>query len=116
MQGWTVYWKSARYEYDQRPQHRRFLPLLEAGLQPLDILIDQAHRHRMRFVAGLLPELDAIAGLPGESRETLYAWLDNHWEPLDPTLHGETCVALERLIQEASGRPLRSREFLDELL
>ena len=51
-QGWTVYWKSACYEYDQRPQHQRFLPLLEAGIQPLDILIDQAHRHRMRFVAG----------------------------------------------------------------
>jgi len=51
-QGWTVYWKSVRYEYDQRPQHRRFLPMIEAGTQPLEILIDQAHRRGMRFIAG----------------------------------------------------------------
>ena len=38
--GWTVYWQSDRYEYDRRPQHRRFLPLLAEGIQPLDILID----------------------------------------------------------------------------
>ena len=51
-QGWTVYWQSPQYEYDQRPQHQRFLPLLKAGTQPLDILIDQAHQHHMRFIAG----------------------------------------------------------------
>jgi len=51
--GWTVYWQSDRYEYDRRPQHRRFLSLLDAGIQPLEILIDQAHRRGMRFVAGL---------------------------------------------------------------
>ena len=51
--GWTTYWRSATYEYDQRPQHRRFLPLIEAGLEPLEILIDQTHRRGMRFVAGI---------------------------------------------------------------
>ena len=51
--GWTVYWQSDLYEYDRRPQHRRFLPLLAEGIQPLDILIDQAHKRGMRFVAGL---------------------------------------------------------------
>ena len=51
-QGWTTYWQSERYEYDRRLQHRRFLPLLEAGTQPLDILIDQAHRREMKFIAG----------------------------------------------------------------
>ena len=51
--GWTPYWRSATYEYDQRPQHRRFLPLIEAGLEPLEILIDQTHRRGMRFVAGI---------------------------------------------------------------
>jgi hypothetical protein len=51
-QGWTVYWRSDRYEYDQRPQHRRFLPMIEGGTMPLDILIDQSHRRGMRFVAG----------------------------------------------------------------
>ena len=50
--GWTVYWRSDRYEYDRRPQHHRFLPLLADGIQPLEILIDQAHQRGMRFIAG----------------------------------------------------------------
>ena len=51
-QGWTVYWRGDRYDYDARPQHRRFLPLLDAGIQPLDILIDQCHRRGIEFFAG----------------------------------------------------------------
>ena len=51
-QGWTVYWKSEQYEYDQRPQHQRFLPLIEGGTQPIDILIDQSRQRGMRFIAG----------------------------------------------------------------
>jgi len=51
-QGWTVYWESERYDYDQRPQHLRFRPLIESGTQPIDILIDQSHQRGMRFVAG----------------------------------------------------------------
>ncbi len=51
-QGWTVYWRSATYEYDRRWQHRRFLPLLDAGVEPLDILIDQTHKRGMDFIAG----------------------------------------------------------------
>lgn len=51
--GWTVYWRSDRYEYDRRPQHHRFLPLLADGIQPLEILIDQAHQRGMRFIAGI---------------------------------------------------------------
>ena len=51
-QGWTVYWKSEKYEYDRRPQHRHFLPLIEAGTMPVEILIDQSRRRGMRFIAG----------------------------------------------------------------
>lgn len=51
-QGWTAYWRSAAYDYDQRPQHRRFLPMLDAGKQPLEILIDQAHTRGMEFIGG----------------------------------------------------------------
>lgn len=53
-QGWTAYWRSesTEYEYDRRKQHRRFIPMLDGGTQPLDILIDQAHKRGMRFVAG----------------------------------------------------------------
>ncbi len=52
-QGWTTYWKSDRFEYDQRPQHRRFLPLIQAGTQPLAVLIDQCHRRGMECLAGI---------------------------------------------------------------
>jgi hypothetical protein len=51
-QGWAVYWQSARIQYDQRPQHQRFLPLLATGTQPLEFLIDHSHKRGMTFVAG----------------------------------------------------------------
>ena len=52
-QGWTTYWRSPRFDYDARPQHRRFLPLLDDGKQPLGVLLDQCRRRRMTFLAGL---------------------------------------------------------------
>ncbi|MCY3759076.1 MAG: family 10 glycosylhydrolase [Acidobacteria bacterium] len=52
-QGWTTYWRSPRFDYDARPQHRRFLPLLDQGKQPLGILLDQCRRRGMTFMAGL---------------------------------------------------------------
>ena len=51
-QGYTVYWKSERFQYDKRPQHKRFVPLIEKGTQPLDVLIDQSHKRGMKFIAG----------------------------------------------------------------
>ena len=52
-QGWTTYWRVEGLEYDARPQHRRFLPLLERGVQPLEVLLDQCHRRGMEFLAGI---------------------------------------------------------------
>jgi len=51
-QGWTVYWRSQNIGYDQRLQHKRFIPLLDAGIQPLNVLIEQAHKRGMVFIAG----------------------------------------------------------------
>ena len=34
-QGWVVYFYSDTYEYDQRPQHRRWLPMLDGASTPL---------------------------------------------------------------------------------
>ena len=51
-QGWTCYWRSERYEYDRRHQHCRFLPLLDSGTQPLQILVERCQARGMRFVAG----------------------------------------------------------------
>ena len=51
-QGWSAWWRSETTAYDQRFAHRRFLPLLDAGVQPLDILIDQSHARGMKFIGG----------------------------------------------------------------
>ena len=50
--GCTVYWRSDEFQYDQRQQHRRFLPMLEAGTQPLQVLLEHSHRRGMAFTAG----------------------------------------------------------------
>lgn len=52
-QGWTTYWKVDDFEYDARPQHRRFLSLIGQGIQPLEVLLQQCHRHGMEFLAGI---------------------------------------------------------------
>ena len=52
-QGWTTYWRTDEYEYDARPQHKRFIPLLDSGVQPLQILLDQSRRRGMEFLAGI---------------------------------------------------------------
>ena len=52
-QGWTTYWRSDRFEYDARPQHRRFLPLLDRGIQPLEILLEQCRQRGVEFLAGI---------------------------------------------------------------
>lgn len=52
-QGWTTYWKTPLFEYDARPQHKRFLPLIDSGVQPLDVLIDQSHKRGIEFLAGM---------------------------------------------------------------
>ena len=51
-QGFTPYWRTERFPYDRRPQHRRFLPLLEAGIQPLQVLAERCHERGMAFLGG----------------------------------------------------------------
>ena len=48
----TAYWRSENYPYDQRPQHQRYLPLLDAGVQPAGVLLDECHKRDMLFLAG----------------------------------------------------------------
>ena len=50
-QGWTVFFRSDRFEYDARPQHQRFVPMMDAGITPLEVLIEQTHKRNMEFVA-----------------------------------------------------------------
>ena len=99
-QGWTAYWQSDHYQYDQRHQHRRFLPLLEAGIQPLEVVIDQAHRRDMAFVAGFRIN----DGHAYQAREQ--GWFDFRPEPPrvfstrwfslppDTVVYGENCLSV----------------------
>ena len=51
-QGYTVYWRSDSFQYDQRWQHQKFLPMLDAGIQPLQVLLDHSRKRDMAFLAG----------------------------------------------------------------
>ena len=51
-QGWVTYFRSDTYEFDQRPQHRRWIPMLDQGINPIEIFIDRAHQRGMKFIAG----------------------------------------------------------------
>ena len=50
-QGWTVLFRSDEFEYDARPQHQRFVQMLDSGTSPLEVLIEQTHRRDMAFIA-----------------------------------------------------------------
>ena len=50
-QGWTVFFRSDQFEYDARPQHQRFTSMMDAGITPLEVLIEQTHKRGMEFVA-----------------------------------------------------------------
>ena len=49
---WTMYFRSERFEYDARPQHRRFIPLLDEGIMPLQVMLEQARARGLGFMAG----------------------------------------------------------------
>lgn len=50
--GWIMYFRSDRFEYDARPQHRRFLPMMDDGVMPLQVMLERARTRGMRFLAG----------------------------------------------------------------
>ena len=51
-QGWTEFWRSDLCGYDARPQHQRLVPMMDGGVMPLDIYVDECHTQGMTFVAG----------------------------------------------------------------
>ena len=51
-QGWVTYFRSDTYEFDQRPQHRRWIPMLDRGINPIEIFCGRAHERGMKFIAG----------------------------------------------------------------
>lgn len=48
----TTHWQSETLPFDHRPQHKRYRPMIDSGVQPLEVMVDQCHRRGMQFIAG----------------------------------------------------------------
>ncbi len=51
-QGWTQFWRAETCGYDARPQHRRLIPMIDAGVMPIEVYIEACRQHDMDFLAG----------------------------------------------------------------
>ena len=49
---WSLFYRTDLCEFDTRDQHKRFIPMMDAGTMPLEIYIDESHKLGMEFVAG----------------------------------------------------------------
>ncbi len=70
---------------------------------------------RMLGLAGILEPVDTLPITPG-AREVLTGWQEGRWAPLAAADRPGVGRALEMMIQAASGRRLKSRTFLDDVL
>ncbi|MGM0575497.1 MAG: DNA repair protein RecO [Myxococcota bacterium] len=71
---------------------------------------------RILQLSGTLPDPDEIPGLPESGRAVLHAWLADRWAPLPDEARPRVARVLEALLEEATGRTLRSRPFLDSMI
>ena len=51
-QAMTHFWRTDKCPYDVRPHHQRLVPMMDDGVMPIEVLIDECHRHGMTFLAG----------------------------------------------------------------
>ena len=51
-QGWTQFWRTDLCGYDARPNHQRLVPLMDTGVMPVEVYIDESHRQGIEFIAG----------------------------------------------------------------
>ena len=52
-QGWVELFQSEFAEHDTRQKYRRLNSIFAAGIQPLNLFIDRAHKNGMKFLAGV---------------------------------------------------------------
>ncbi len=71
---------------------------------------------RALALTGFLPPWELAAGLSDEALAVLSGWQEGRWAPLPPGARGPVAAFLEGAVCEASGRPLRSRAFLNDAL
>jgi len=48
----TVFWRTDKCPYDVRYWHQRLVPMMNAGLMPVEVLMDECHKQEMEFIAG----------------------------------------------------------------
>ncbi len=51
-EAWSLFYRTDLCEYDTRPQHQRFIPMMDAGTMPIEIYIEEAHKLGLEFIAG----------------------------------------------------------------
>ena len=71
-QGWVLHFRSESYQYDERPQHQRWIPVLDSGVTPLEVFIDRSHENGMRFLAGV--RINDDHGAPSQAAR----WIHDH--------------------------------------
>ena len=48
----TMFWRTDKCSYDIRFQHERLIPIMDDGIMPVEIYIDECHKQGMEFIAG----------------------------------------------------------------
>ena len=107
------------------PEHGReagVYPLLKRALWHLNTPSVEANEDhlllfelKMLALGGLLPELGQLR-VDSAVQSVLQDWLSGTWRPLHRAGRAQLALQLETRIQEASGRTLKSRAFLDQML
>jgi len=71
---------------------------------------------RVLQISGCLPPLEMFLGDLPEALNVLSAWLKGKWVPLDPHGVDRAMTRVERQLQEITGKPLKSRQFLNDVM
>jgi len=48
----TMFWRTDLVPYDIRPHHQCMVPMMDEGVMPVEVYIDECHKQGMEFVAG----------------------------------------------------------------
>ena len=93
----TMFWRTDKTPYDVRYQHRRMIPMMDNGLMPVEVYIDECHKQGMEFIAGFRMN-DRHGHHPGffkklseEKPEWVLTEYPPSWEGAPPENHRYGC-------------------------